>query len=146
MRFKPDTSETGNDPVAEGVYTLSVFGNPKVKISKGQKTAGQPYMTFQLNHVGSPGGPPVYERVFTTGKQAFRFVNLMKALGLSDAEIKDLDIETVGEPTTEADVDSILLVGGAQFQVAGKTVSALLGVEEGDGDFGPKNHIKKYLK
>lgn len=145
MRFKPDTSETGNEPIAEGVYTLAVFGNPKVKISKGEKTSGQPYLTFQLNHVGV-GGPPIFEQVFTTGKQAFRFVNLMKALGLTAQEIASIEIDTLGEPSIKDAAEATLTVDGNAFSVAGRTVTALVGIEEGQGDYAPKNRIKKYLK
>lgn len=144
-KFTPDLSETGNEPVAEGVYQLSVFGDPKLRLSKGAKTSGQPYLTFQMNHIGA-GGPPIFERVFLAGKGAFRYLNLMRALGLTENEVREAEVTTSAEPSTDEDVDATILVKGQAWSPAGKTVSVVLGIEEAQGDFAPRNNIKKFLK
>ena len=145
MRFKPDMSESGNEPVADGIYNLTIYGEPKIKLSKGDKTKGLPYLTFQLNHNGS-SGPPIFERVFIVGKQAWRFSNLMKQLGLTKNDISEMEVVTAdgSDPSTEQDAPASLIVQGQPFSVAGKPVTALLSTEQ-DEEFGPKNRIKKYV-
>lgn len=144
MKFKPDMSESGNEPVADGVYSLVVSGNPTIRLSKGEKTTGLAYVTFQLNLTGGASGPPIFERVFISGKQAWRFAALCKALGLSDAEVKTMDIEAAGEVTAEKDVECKLLVGGTAWNPNGKIITVILSTEEGRGEYGPRNRIKKF--